>query len=110
MNIARLLDTALGPFKVKVWLAILAGMAMLAGVVITIADNRDKRMVETAKDSGAAEAVILGQQDTFEQLERANDAEDQIVRGGDVARYERCLRNASPDTRANCARFQPVPD
>lgn len=109
-GLAELLSTSLGPFKVKVWLGILVALAMVAGVIITIADNRDKRMVDTAKDAGAASAVIQGQQDTLEQVERAKNVEDEIARGGDADRYERCLRNATARSRANCARFKPVPD
>lgn len=105
-----LLNTALGPLKLKGWLIALAVLGMLAGVIITIASNRDERMIETAKDSGAAAAVITGQHSTLEQVERANDAQDEIARSGDAARYERCLRNASPASRDNCIRFKPVPD
>lgn len=106
----ELLNSALGPFKVKIWLAILAALGMIAWAVIEIADNRDKRMIETARDSGANEALVEGQRDILDQVERANNAEQEIHRSGDADRYARCLRNASSDTRSNCERFRPVSD
>ena len=78
--------------------------------VITIADNRDKRLIETAQEGGETKAVVEGQRDILNQVERANNAEQEIQRSGDVARYDRCLLNATDDTRANCERFRPVSD
>lgn len=106
----ELLNTALGPLKVKFWLGIVAALGVLAFAAIKIADNRDKRMIETAQESGANEAVVEGQRDILNQVERANNAEQEINRGGDTAHFDRCLRNATADTRANCERFRSVPD
>jgi len=108
--LGELLNTGFGPFKVKIWLAILAAMMLAAGVVVKVIDNRDERLIDTAKDAGSAGAVIEGQKDTLDQVERANNADREIDRGGDAARYERCLRNATAESRANCDRFAPLPD
>lgn len=108
--LGNLLDMGLGPFKVKIWFGLAAFLAMVAFVVIKIADNRDERMIDTAKEGGAASAVIEGQNDTLSQVEKANEAERKIDRNGDSDRYARCLRNSTEASRANCARFKPVPD
>jgi hypothetical protein len=105
-----LLNTAIGPFTAKIWLAILTALALAAWAVVQIADNSDRRKIEVAKEAGAAGAVIGGQRDILDQVERANNAEQEIHRGGDADRHERCLRIATDATRANCERFRPVPD
>lgn len=108
--IHELLNTALGPLKVKFWLGIVAALGVLAFAAIKIADNRDKRMIETAQESGASSAVVEGQRDVLEQVERAQNADNEINSGDRTARYERCLRNSSEASRANCERFRPVSD
>lgn len=105
-----LLGTVIGPFTAKLWLGLLGLVLIAAGTFVVIVKNRDARLVETAKDSGAAEAVVIGQRDILGQVERANNAEQEVHRGGDAARFDRCVRNSTPDTRANCDRFRPVPD
>ena len=107
---AFLLKSGLFGLKNWIWIAAVSVLVGAAFVVIEIADNRDKRMIETASEAGANEAVVEGQRDILSQVERANNAEQEINRSGDADRYARCLRNASPDTRANCERFRPVPD
>ena len=93
----------------KGWLIIGAVTLLVSAVtaVVLIADNRDKRMIETAEQGGATKAVVEGQDRILQQVERANDAESEVDRSDDAARYERCLRNATPATRANCQRFVP---
>jgi hypothetical protein len=93
-----------------VWLGVLVLIGALTAMIITIADNRDKRLIETAETAGASEAIIAGQTGVLNQVKEANDAEQEINRGDDAARFARCLRNATADTRANCDRFRPVPD
>ena len=96
----------------KGWLIIAFVTLVISAVtaVVLISDNRDKRMIETAQESGETKAVVEGQRDILNQVERANNAEQEIQRSGDAARYDRCLLDATDDTRANCERFRPVPD
>ncbi len=96
--------------KNGIWLVILAAIAAVAFTVIAIADNAVEDTLKTAKDSGAAEAAVAGQRDILSQVERANNAEQEIIRSGDDARYARCLRNATPSTIGNCERFRTMPD
>lgn len=88
------------------------GLALIVGgTLVVISKNRDNKLVSTGREAGAATAVVAGQGQILTQVERANDAETQVRRGGDAARYDRCLRsNASAETRVNCERFRPVPD
>ena len=53
----RVYGALIGGVRNWVWLAGLAIIAAIAFVVIEIADNRDKRMVETAQESGATGAM-----------------------------------------------------
>ena len=99
----ELLNKALGPLKVKVWLAILAAITAMAGAFIVIADNRDKRMIETAKESGAVQAESEGKSTTLKQNKDANDAEDQVRRGGPAA-VDGCVSGARGDA-SGCERF-----
>jgi hypothetical protein len=59
---------------------------------------------------GAAVQREAGHEATLNQVEKANEAEAAIGRGGDAERYARCMRYAEPDTRANCDALRPVPD
>ncbi|GEM_PF-3411168 len=102
--IHELLNSALGPFKVKIWLAILAALGMLAWVAIEIADNRDKRLIETAQENGATKAESAGKSTTLKQNKDANDAEDEIRRGGDAA-VAGCMSDARGDS-SGCERFR----
>lgn len=106
----ELLGTVIGPFTAKIWLGIL-GIALIIGATfVVMSKNRDAKLVETGREAGTAGAVATGQAAILKQVERANNAEQEITRGGDAARYDRCLRNATPDTSANCERFRPVSD
>lgn len=102
----ELLNTALGPFKVKIWLAIVAGLAMIAFAAIKIADNRDKRMIETAQESGAVKAQSEGKSTTLKQNKDANDAGNKVRDNRDGALYAECLRSSTDATRANCEQFR----
>lgn len=102
-----LLESVLGS-KLLPWAIGLA--LVVAGTLIVIAKNRDNKLVQTGRDAGAASAVVEGQRDILKQVERANNAEQEVHRSGDAARFDRCVRNATPDTRANCERFRPLPD
>lgn len=110
MNAAFLAAKGFLGIKNQWWLLAVFIIGTAAATLITITDNRDKRMVETAKDAGGNAAVIKGQRDVLRQVEQANEAENEIVRSGDAGRYERCLRDATPSSRAGCDRFRPVPD
>lgn len=96
--------------KNKWWMLGIALILAASATVIAIADNAVEDFRDTAKDAGAATAVVAGQRDILNQVERANNAEQEISRSGDAARFDRCLRIATPDTRANCERFRPVSD
>lgn len=101
--LVELLNTAIGPLKAKAWLGILALTGIIVGAWITIADNRDKRMVETARDAGGNAAVVQGQQTTLEQNRSANDAEQVVRRGGDAA-VAGCMSDARGHA-SGCSRF-----
>ena len=102
----RILGVSLGPLKVKVWLAILAIVAGMAFVIVRIADNAFEDTLDTAADRGRAEAEVEGHETTLEQLERANDAEDDIRFDRDNARYTACLRDVAPGYEASCERYR----
>lgn len=105
-----LLQTITGAVTSKVFLWALGLALILGGTLVVISKNRDAKLVDTGREAGSAATVATGQAAILEQVERANDAEEEVARGGDAARYDRCLRNATADTRANCERFRPVPD
>ncbi len=107
---SALLDTVIGPLKAKVWLGILSVVLIIAGTIVVIAKNRDEKLVETGREAGTAGAVAEGQKSILDQVGKANEAEDKVRRGGDAEHYERCLRYATADTRANCDALRPVPD
>lgn len=90
-----------------VWIALIAAAMAAAFVIVAIAKNRDAALIETATDAGAAEAVIAGHETTFEQLEDADDAEQDLRSSGErnAARYDDCLRNSRT---GNCERFRPL--
>lgn len=107
--ITDLLNLSLGPFKLKLWLGILAALAMVAGVVIKIADNAEKRKLDTAKEAGAASAIIAGQETVLDQLKDANDVEQEMETGGERSepRFAECLRNSR--IPISCERYRPLP-
>ena len=89
----------------KGWLIIGAMTLLISAVtaVVLIADNRDKRMIETAQNSGRTEAESEGKSVTLDQNRKANDAEDEVRRGGPAA-TDGCLSNARGDS-TGCERF-----
>ena len=102
----------IGGIRNWVWLAALAIIAAIAFVVIEIADNRDKRMIQTAEESGAVQAQSEGKSTTLQQNKDAADAGNQVRDNRGNAMFDECVRSATPATRANCAAFrnEPVPD
>ena len=92
------------------WIAIGVVALLIAGVTtaVLISGNRDDRLIETAQESGAADAVISGQNTTLDQLGDANDVEQEIRTGGErsAARYDDCMRNSRRP--ASCERYRPA--
>ncbi|QIG80004.1 hypothetical protein [Stakelama tenebrarum] len=88
------------------WIAIVA--ALIAAAVLIAAAWFDSAL-DRAADAGATEAARAGGQKTLEQLGKANDAEDDLRRGGErsAERYAECMRWAR--TPANCERYRPDP-
>lgn len=105
-----LLNTVIGPFTAKIWFGLLSLALIVAGTAVVIAKNRDTKLVDTGREAGTAGAVAEGQKSILDQVGKANEAEDQVRRSGGAERYERCLRYATADTRANCDALRPVPD
>lgn len=106
----ELLGTVIGPFTAKIWMALLGLALIVGGTLVVISKNRDAKLVDTGREAGGNAAVVEGQRDILSQVERANNAEQEITRGGDAAAYDRCLRYATADSRAGCERFRPVLD
>ena len=94
----------------KGWLVIGAVALLVAGVtaVVLISDNRDERLIETAETSGESKAVTRGYETTLSQTKDANDAEQDLQRGGDrsAAKYDQCLQDAR--TKSRCEQFRPL--
>ena len=86
------------------WLLILAGIAAIAFTFIQIADNAVEDTLDTAKTAGRAEAESAGKSTILQQNKDANDAEDQIRRGGDAA-VSGCVSDARGDA-SGCERFR----
>jgi hypothetical protein len=105
-----LLGTVIGPFTAKIWLGLLGLALIIGGTVVVISKNRDEKLVDTGREAGAATAVVAGQADVLNQVERANDAEQEIAAAAESAAFDRCVRNSTPRSRASCDRFRPVPD
>ena len=90
-------------------LVILALVALGAAalIVIKVATNWFDTTIDTAKDAGASEQIIRGQDQTLGQLGDANDAEKNLNSGGErnATRYAECLLDAREP--ANCERYNP---
>lgn len=110
MSLPPFLSAKLFGLKVGAWLLIVLALALLVWGAVEVLDNKDKRMVETATKAGASEAVAEGQRQVIDDVRKANDAEERVNNSSNSERYARCLRNATPSTRPNCERFNPVPD
>lgn len=98
------------PPKWAVWaLGAVVAIVLLAALWLTITSREeadDTRNIERGK----VEQREAGQKAVLDQVEKANEAEAAINRGGDAEQYARCMRYAEPDTRANCDALRPVPD
>lgn len=92
-----------------VWIAGVLGFIALIWMVIAVADRWHENSLQTAKDAGAVEAIVAGQNQTLEQLGDANAAEESLRAGGErnADRYADCLRDAIEP--ANCERYNPDP-
>jgi threonine dehydrogenase-like Zn-dependent dehydrogenase len=94
----------------KGWIAIGLVAVLIAGVIaaVIISGNSEERLVETARESGAADAVITGQNTTLDQLGDANDAEENLEAGGErsASRFAECLRNSR--RKPACERYRPL--
>lgn len=88
----------------------LLGAALALAALAWWLSAAEKADDKANREIGAQGAVISGQRTTLDQVGKANEAEDKVRRGGDTERYERCLRYATADTRANCDALRPVPD
>ena len=86
------------------WLLIVFAIATISATAITIAKNRDTAMIDTAKEAGATTAISEGRKTTLDQNRKANDAENDVKRGGNAA-YDECVR-ASRTGSAACDRFR----
>ena len=97
----------------KGWFVIALVGALIATVTaaVMIADNAEKRKIDTAKEAGANDAIVAGQNDILNQVEQANNAQNEIDRGDADAAFKRCMStNATAATRASCDRFRTLPD
>lgn len=104
MNFDWLGEVGFAGITNKVWLIGLALLAAAVFAVIAIADNAVEDTLDTAKDAGRAEAVSEGKSTTLKQNKDANDAEDQIRRGG-AAAVDGCLRDNRGGS-VGCERFR----
>ena len=100
----------IGSIAPKGWIAIGLVTLLIAGVTaaVLISGQRDDRLIETAQEGGAADAVISGQNTTLDQLGDANNAEQEIRNAGErsAARFDDCLRNNRRE--GACERFRPI--
>lgn len=105
---ASIVTKFLASITPKGWLVIGAAVLLASAVtaVVLIADNRDKRMIETASDAGAAEAVAEGHQTTLQQTGDANEAGNQVRDDRGNARYDECLRSVAETHRSFCERYR----
>lgn len=89
------------------WWLLIIGLIIAASLtIIEIADNAERRKLDTAKEAGAATAVVEGQRTTLSQTEKANEAGNEVRDDRGNARYDQCLRDATADTRSNCERYR----
>lgn len=87
--------------------AIKAGLAVLIIAVIGLGvymyGQGQERLVETAKDAGAAEVTAENLEETIKRVEIGNEARTEIRDNVGNARYNQCLLTAR--TASNCERF-----
>ena len=85
------------------WVLIAALIAAGSFTLIAIANNAVEDTLDTAKTAGRSQAESEGKSVTLDQNRKANDAEDEVRRGGPAA-TDGCLSNARGDS-AGCERF-----
>jgi hypothetical protein len=108
--LTKIIEGSFAGISSKVWLIAFAVLSMVAGVIIKVASDRDDKLISSASNAGASSAVIAGQNDVIEQVEKANAAEQEMRNSGDAGMYARCMQNSSASSRSNCDRFRPVSD
>lgn len=90
------------------WAPPLVLAVVVVFIVIKVLTNWFDTSIETAKDAGASEVIIRGQAQTLDQIGDANNAENDLMAGGERSRalYADCLRDNTqrPDT---CERYNP---
>lgn len=97
--------TALGLSQRIVKVGLIALVIASIGLGIYLYGKGQDRLVETAKDAGAAKVTADNLEETIKRVEKANEARTEIRDGVGDARYNQCLRTAR--TPANCQRFMP---
>lgn len=100
---AFLLAKGLLGMKNWVWIAVMSALVAAAFVVVSIADNTVESGLDRAEQSGASKAVAEGQAVTLDQVGKANEAEQDIDRGG-AAAVDGCVSDARGDS-TGCERF-----
>lgn len=91
------------------WVAVIAAVIAVGVIVV---DNAFEDTLETAKEAGASGAVVAGQNQTLEQVGKANEATTDFRLDTGHVRFCECLRSASPATAGNCVRYlndEPMP-
>lgn len=101
---AALFERAFLGLKGWVW-AVGAIALVIAGVLwLRAQEAADDR---TNQAIGATKAINEGHESTLDQLEKANEAEDDIRFDRSGARYFACLRDVAPGYEAGCERYRP---
>ena len=103
IDLSAIAAAALKPLWAKLLAAAIPLALIAAGAWIVIERERDERLVDSGREAGAAMVVIEGQKQTLDMNRKANDAETEIRRGGDVA-VDGCVSNARGDA-SGCERF-----
>ena len=98
--------TALGLSRNLVKAGLLALIIAALGLGIFLYSQGQDRLVETAKDAGAAKVTADNMQETIKRVEIGNEARIEIRDNRGNARYDQCLRTAR--TPANCQRLLPA--
>lgn len=103
----------LGGIRNYIWLIAAVLVALVFVAVVTIADNAVEDSLDRAGKQGEAigaqGATIAGQNQTLDQLGDANNAEQDLRRGGErnAVAYDECLRNNRRP--GACERYNPNP-
>lgn len=92
--------------KVIGGLVALLAIGAMVFTVISVANNWYDKTVENAEETGSLKAEKAGQDLTLEQIGKANDAENKIIRNIDNAKFVECLRGTR--IPSSCDRYKPV--